>query len=526
MRDRKYTVVARQRLINLLLVLALTLTAAVLALEEARPASATSSRSSSDESVSALTFTVGNLNDSGPGSFRQTLLDANAAGGGTISFDAGLTGTIVLTTALPDLGNVVIKGPGASSLTIQRSTIASASEFVIFNIPAGVTAGLSGLSLSNGKSLGAGGVRNGGTVTIEDCDLSGNTSTGSTFPARIDGAALTNLEGGTMTVTNSNFTNNSGGNAIWNAGTLHLTGGTISRSSRDGIYNEAVLQASQTTISDNLNIGVINFRGTADLTDCIISRNYQGVLNGSVMNMTRCKVTANAGLNEGVGIRSVSSTTLNLIESTVADNIGGQNTGAPVDGGGIHCAPFSKVNITRSLISGNKAIGAAGSQGGGIYIVSADVTITDSTITGNQATSEGGGIYNQNDDIGVEIFGPHKVSIVGSTITANSASQGGGIYDGAGVPTGGGPGILGQPTSIKNTILTNNSAFISGPNIRGTLSSLDYNLIGDAAGSIITGATEHNLLGVDPRLAPLADNGGPTLTYALRLDSPAIDGGV
>lgn len=526
MKDHRYAVVARQTLTNLLLVLALALTVAGLALEGARPASATSSTNAGVESVSALTYAVGNLNDSGPGSFRQALLDANAAGGGTIGFDAGLTGTIVLTTALPDLGNVEIEGPGASSLTIQRSTIASTPEFVIFNVPAGVTARLSGLSLSNGRSLGSGGIRNAGTVTIENCNLFGNTSTGSTFPARIDGAAVTNLEGGTMTVTNSNFSNNSGGNAIWNAGTLHLTGGTISRSSSDGLYNEAVLQASQTTISDNANIGVINFRGTADLTGCTISRNYQGVANFSVMNMTRCKVTTNAGLNEGVGILSGSSTTLNLIESTVAGNIGGQNTGARVDGGGIYCHPFSKVNITRSLISGNKTIGAAGSQGGGIYSVSADVNITDSTITGNQATSEGGGIYNQNDDIGVEIFGLHKVSIIGSTITANSASQGGGIYDGAGVPTGGGPGLLGQPASIKNTILANNNAFLSGANIRGTLNSLDHNLIRDAAGSIITGFTEHNLLSVDPRLAPLADNGGPTQTCALRLNSPAIDAGV
>jgi hypothetical protein len=327
-----------------------------------------------------------------------------------------------------------------------------------------------------------------------------------------------------MTVTNSNLSNNSGGNAIWNAGALHLTGGTVSKSSRDGIYNEASLQASQATISDNNNTGIVNFKGTADLTDCTIARNYQGVLNLAAMNMTHCNVNTNAGLAEGSGINSASESTLNILDSTIAGNVGGQGSTAPVDGGGLYFGNRSRVNITRSLISGNKVVGGTGSQGGGVYINYADVTITHSTITGNQARNQGGGIYNENSDSGVSLFGSHSVSIVNSTITANLGSFGGGIYDGVGVPNSAEPGTIGQPTSLKNTILAKNAA--SGfPDCQGTINSLDHNLIGDTTGSIIIGTTDDSLLGADPRLATLADNGGLTLTHALLLNSPAIDAG-
>ncbi|HTH49057.1 MAG TPA: LamG domain-containing protein, partial [Candidatus Limnocylindria bacterium] len=65
-------------------------------------------------------FVASNLNDSGPGSLRQALLDANAAESGALVDATALRGTILLNTSLPIITNTVrISGPGAGLLTIS-----------------------------------------------------------------------------------------------------------------------------------------------------------------------------------------------------------------------------------------------------------------------------------------------------------------------------------------------------------------------------------------------------------------------
>ena len=74
-----------------------------------------------DRAVPA-TFTVTNLNDAGLGSLRQAIADSNGTTveNDVIVFQAGLTGTITLTTGqLPVVRSVTINGPGAGVLTIS-----------------------------------------------------------------------------------------------------------------------------------------------------------------------------------------------------------------------------------------------------------------------------------------------------------------------------------------------------------------------------------------------------------------------
>jgi hypothetical protein len=67
--------------------------------------------------------------------------------------------------------------------------------------------------------------------------------------------------------------------------------------------------------------------------------------------------------------------------------------------------------------------------------------------------------------------------------------------------------------------------------VAGFLQSHGHNLIGDGSGIITEGGLpSSDLVGtpdhpIDPRLAPLAKNGGPTQTHALLAGSPAIDHG-
>src|SRR5262245_7221234 len=106
------------------------------------------------------TFTVLNLADSGAGSLRQAILDANGTpGDDTITFS--VTGTIQLAGALPNLSsNIDIQGPGAEVLTVRGG------YGYIFGIsPVGAAVQISGLTISNG----GGGIANFGTLTVRDC---------------------------------------------------------------------------------------------------------------------------------------------------------------------------------------------------------------------------------------------------------------------------------------------------------------------------------------------------------------------
>jgi hypothetical protein len=93
-----------------------------------------------DDRTVPSTFTVTNLFDSGSGSLRQAIIEANTASGDdTIAFS--LTGTINLSSALPDLStNIDMKGPGANLLTVRRDT---GGYYRVFAVASGATVTLS-----------------------------------------------------------------------------------------------------------------------------------------------------------------------------------------------------------------------------------------------------------------------------------------------------------------------------------------------------------------------------------------------
>src|SRR5262245_49446837 len=71
--------------------------------------------------IAPATFTVLNLNDNGTDSLRDCISKANAAAGSdTVDFNAGLTGTIILTSGEIAINQAVsIFGPGSSKLTVS-----------------------------------------------------------------------------------------------------------------------------------------------------------------------------------------------------------------------------------------------------------------------------------------------------------------------------------------------------------------------------------------------------------------------
>jgi hypothetical protein len=137
-------------------------------------------------SARANTITVTNTNDSGPGSLRQALADAND--GDTIEF--AVTGTIALTSGeLVIDKSITITGPGSDQLAVGLHI--PQYHFRVFHVMASPTVTIEGLTI--GPSLffyGCGILNDQATLTINNCAVTGNN--GQTL-----GAGISN--GGTLT---------------------------------------------------------------------------------------------------------------------------------------------------------------------------------------------------------------------------------------------------------------------------------------------------------------------------------------
>ena len=82
---------------------------------------------------------------------------------------------------------------------------------------------------------------------------------------------------------------------------------------------------------------------------------------------------------------------------------------------------------------------------------------------------------------------------------------------------------------LQSTIVGRNTAPTTGPDLYTPVAevfNIEFCLIGNTAGANITHTIPgSNVLNTDPKLAPLAKNGGPTRTHALKAGSPAINKG-
>ncbi len=186
--------------------------------------------------------------------------------------------------------------------------------------------------------------------------------------------------------------------------------------------------------------------------------------------------------------------------------------GSEVNGGGV--LNEGTLTITNSTLSNNTATG----DGGAIYnAAGATLTLTNVTISGNSAANEGGGI-----------FAWGTVTITHSTITKNRAdSDGTDGGDGGGIYVEDGSSPLLHHTIVAGNINGNGAeendvgVGIAVPTFNAASS---YNLFGTGSGGLV-GGVQGNQVSVDPLLDPLADNGGPTQTHKLLTGSPAIDAG-
>jgi hypothetical protein len=300
-----------------------------------------------------------------------------------------------------------------------------------------------------------GGIYNTGNLTINHSIISNNFATGLYLSDGGDGGGIYN--GGSLTVNYSNITGNSafffvGG--IENTGTLTVNYSTIDGNTggddSGGIGNGGTLTVNYSSITDNKGfIGGIGNGGTLAVNYSSITDNQANSSGGGIDNnngsvtVNYSNITDNTAGGVGGGIISSRSLTVNY--SSITDNQANF-------GGGIYntngTLTLNYSNITGNTANNrNSAYGEYG-EGGGIFNGDAGSTTTAtvnySNISGNTAGTAGGGIYN--DSLGKQGLELGIVTVSDSTISGNQAHFGGGIYN---------DGIL----TVGNSAIYNNSAF-------------------------------------------------------------------
>lgn len=327
--------------------------------------------------IAANDFVVTNTNDSGDGSLRQAILNANAfAGADTITF-AGIfsdaTPDIITLTSgkLTITDDITLLGTGASNLTVSGNNASG-----VFEISGTLTdASIDGLKVANANDP-FGGIL-----------LNNNTS---------------------LNLTESIVFNNKGTvGGIFNKGTLSLTGSTVSNnrgsSLGGGIFNKGNLSLTNSIVSGN------------ESSTSYSSAYGGGIFNIGTVTLTGSTVSGNgadaSGLNRygpdpypsyGGGIFNSDSGSVSLTNSTISGN-------QALSGGGI--SNSSILNITNSTISDNRG---SGGYGGGISS-SGILNLNSTTITNNTAED----LYNGGGGTGGGVFAGGTV-IVGNTIIAGN----------------------------------------------------------------------------------------------------------
>ncbi len=586
------------------------------------------------EAYAGVTLTVTTLADSGGGSLRDTI--ANASSGNIINFDPSLSGQTI-TLGGSDLLIAKDLTIDASALP-GGITIDANNTSRVIHITSGSVVTLDSLTITGGNATGGsgGGIRVfGSSLTLQNSTVTGNSAAagGGLFSfTNLSGQTTTLIN---CTVTNNTATVRGGGISIDFGKTIlthcTITGNTAPAGTGSGVAsfgsNTTETEVFATIISGNTNSDVdlvgglansftstdANLIGTGNATGAFILAEDQvgitdpqlaplGDYGGPTQTMPPLSLSSpafNAAITlvgspttDQRGLPRISGNfpdigaaeLLYFIVTTIADSGAGslRNTitsaspgaiinfdpslsGMTITLGGTELLIDKDLAIDASALPGGITIdsnntsrvinitsgsvvtldsltitggNATGSFGGGIYVLNSSLTLQNSTITGNSA-GQGGGIFSHTNLSG------QTTTLINCTITNNTATfAGGGIYNNTGkttlthctitgntAPAGTGSGVASfgsntTETEVFATIISGNTNsdvdfFFFATN---SFTSNNANLIGtgNATGAFILAEDQVGI--TDPQLAPLGDYGGPNPTMPpLPLSSPAVD---
>ncbi len=328
-----------------------------------------------------------------------------------------ITGTATSLTFIDgsNLGRVISVAPLATvsliDITVQNGTIYGESGGGIFNqgtLTLTNTDIISNFAYHDGQSPLGGGIYNTGTLNVVGGRFSGNGAISDYGNA---GMGIANR--GILTLTNSTVSNNltnispASAAGVYNVGEATIISTTLAHNKSVGIWNEL---GGTMIISDSMISG--NTGGYGIQADASVGGIYNGALmtiTGSLLQVNRAGLVGAVDYREAGGI--FNSSTLTILKSTISNNVSCST------GGGLYNK--GTVSILESTLSGNRrmcytATGGAGiandgtltmtnstlgqnesDYGGGLLIHSGAASLNNVTIAYNKAEIEGGGIFLQ-----------------------------------------------------------------------------------------------------------------------------------
>lgn len=290
-------------------------------------------------------FVVTDLGDSGPGTLRAAVEQADMSPDmDIIAFAPGLTGTITLKSALPDLSSsVAIFGPGSSKLTVTRDPAAT-DPFRILTIDAGALVGLNDLTISGGlANFYGGGIANAGTLIVERSAITNNVAS---LPPDFTIPNYADLYHGPA-----------GGAGIYNSGSLGLIDSLVA----GNVASSLGLVGFLATLIPPTPGGGIENQGGAIIVNSTIGGNWAsdggGIDNNGPLTLLNSTIGGNHSLNPQFGAGSIvnDGALLTIAFSTITannSNRGGGIYDAPPPIGTVHPGPTG-VLLIDSIVVGN-----------------------------------------------------------------------------------------------------------------------------------------------------------------------------
>jgi hypothetical protein len=449
-------------------------------------------------SASATTFTVTNLDDSGPGSLRDAITQANDqtlnAGPDIIDFNEGLAGTITLTTGELAISDALtIQGLGESAITISGNNASRIFNIENSSSSTPIDVNINNLTLQNGKDKSGGAIR----CATENLTLDQVTITGSTAGSDGGGIYFYGNYNAALTITNSTISGNTATSG--NGGGLQVYHEYASIYLKNDTFTGNQAGTNGGGLNADLRISAPTRPANAPLEPAGPSFT---MLNTVATNNTSGTALDTAGNGGGVRVNGPSSSVVTIADCVISGNIADPNDAAssPIPGttssdlgygGGLYLTGGFTATVRRTTISGN-----TGYLGGGLYLRGgAQATVENSTIANNL----GQNLSSPGSAGGVEITGSGTAATFNeSTIAGNSAQTG----------SGGIQVESGNTATLRNSIVANNTAAANGttPDISsaGTVTA-NFTLIKTPGTATIGGGTG-NITGQDPQLAALANN--------------------